>query len=250
MSITIGILALQGNFSQHAELLSYIESNKSVLFNPYKTQYPQEYQYLTEKNIQSRLISKKQDIAGIDGLILPGGESSTIARLIQEQNIQNDLYSLIQSHMPTLGTCAGCILLSKTVFTRNRKHTEQHSNNEDLDSKHDSNKYFQSPLAVCDISIERNSYGRQAFSFFATSICVNNTLISLGIRNIEGLFIRAPRIIATGAGDNSKTLFMHNNDPVIVQHDSKLLCTFHPEAVKSPVLHTLFLLQCIQKKLS
>ncbi len=248
MSITIGILALQGNFSQHSELLSYIESNKNVVFNPYKTQYPQEYKYLIEKNIQSRLISKKQDIAGIDGLILPGGESSTIVRLIQKQNMQDDLYSLIQSHMPTLGTCAGCILLSKTVFTRNRKHTEQHSNNEDLDNKRDSSKSFQSPLAVCDISIERNSYGRQAFSFFATSICVNNTLISLGIRNIKGLFIRAPRIIATG--DNCTTLFMHNNDPVIVQHDSKLLSTFHPEAITSPILHTLFLVQCIQKKLS
>ena len=246
MPIKIGILALQGNFSQHAKLISYIEANKDTLFNPYKTAYSQEHAYLIKENIHSYFITSKKDIHDIDGLIIPGGESSTIIQLIQEQNIQDDLLSLIQSQIPTLGTCAGSIVLAKKIFTKNKKYTEQSTENKDTEEI-DTYKDIQSPLAVCDIIIERNSYGRQVFSFFDHSICVDITLKSLGIRKIEGIFIRAPRIIALG--NKCKTLFVHNKDPVIVQHQSQLLCTFHPEAVASPILHTLFLIQCTEKKL-
>lgn len=172
-------------------------------------------------------ILAEEQLKDIDGLIIPGGESSTMSTLIEAQNLSKALLNIIQAGLPVLATCAGCILLARQVQVKGEMQKP-------------------SPLALLDMHLERNSYGRQAHSFYARAECVDSSLQEQGIQSIRGLFIRAPRVL--NAGKHTQALFTYKESSVVLRHKNILLCTFHPEAVEEITLHLLFLQSCAEYK--
>lgn len=187
----IGVLALQGDFDAHRRRLE-------------------------ELGAEVVLIKKTEQLAGIDGLVIPGGESSTFLKLLGENGFEH-LRKFVCSK-PTFGTCAGAILLAKEV--ENPK---------------------QSGLGVIDIAIRRNAYGRQIDS----SIREGKLLLARpGEGNpiehpMEMVFIRAPKIERLGEG--VEVLASENGDPVVVRQGSAMAATFHPELSDDPSIHKIFL---------
>lgn len=187
----IGVLALQGDFDAHRRRLE-------------------------ELGAEVVLIKKTEQLAGIDGLVIPGGESSTFLKLLGENGFEH-LRKFVCSK-PTFGTCAGAILLAKEV--ENPK---------------------QSGLGVIDIAIRRNAYGRQIDS----SIREGKLLLARpGEGNpiehpMEMIFIRAPKIERLGEG--VEVLASENGDPVVVRQGSAMAATFHPELSDDPSIHKIFL---------
>lgn len=187
----IGVLALQGDFDAHRRRLE-------------------------ELGAEVVLIKKTEQLAGIDGLVIPGGESSTFLKLLGENGFEQ-LRRFVCSK-PTFGTCAGAILLAKEV--ENPK---------------------QSGLGVIDIAIRRNAYGRQIDS----SIREGKLLLARpGEGNpiehpMEMIFIRAPKIERLGEG--VEVLASENGDPVVVRQGSAMAATFHPELSDDPSIHKIFL---------
>jgi 5'-phosphate synthase pdxT subunit len=174
-SLFIGVLALQGAFREHALMLRRMGA----------------------KVVEVRL---PEDLNSLDGLVIPGGESTTIMRLAR-------LYGLDEAvrdfRGPILGTCAGMIV---------------------LDREH---------LAVADIEVDRNAYGRQVRSFEA------DVKLAGERRPLRGVFIRAPRVRATGA--DVEVLGELDGEPVLVRDGRLLLATFHPELTDDTRVHELFL---------
>ncbi|MBF0314931.1 MAG: pyridoxal 5'-phosphate synthase glutaminase subunit PdxT [Oligoflexia bacterium] len=165
-SLTIGVLALQGCVLPHK---FHIEGHGACF----------------------KEVRAKEDLDGIDGLILPGGESSSMLKLIREFSLEEDLKAAF-ARMPVWGVCAGAILLAKQVESPR-----------------------QWSFALCDITIERNAYGRQLDSFNAT------------IDNYPVAFIRAPIIRSVGQDVETHALFKEH--PVWVKSDTVMITTFHPE---------------------
>ncbi len=201
----IGILALQGNFEQHQEVLRVAESK-----------IPQ--------NVFSHLVTNAKDLMNpYDALILPGGESSTMKTLLHKQGLFDSLQRLIYKRVPIFATCAGTILLA------------QYIHKESFDPLGPEKKEYD-PMAVAfsaaRISVNRNGYGRQVFSFSA------NIETTMGF-DVAGMFIRAP--VITEVGEGVEVLGYYKEDPVIVMQDSMLMTTFHPEAVDDDSLHCFFL---------
>lgn len=155
------------------------------------------------------LVKKKQDFAGIDGLIIPGGESTTIGKLLKESGMDKEILKL---KVPIYGTCAGAILLSKKISGK------QKANN----------------LGLMDIEIERNAYGRQMDSF--------EKEISFDGRKIPAVFIRAPRI--KKIGKNVEVLAKDGKDMVAVREGRFLATMFHPELTDDLSVHRYFLKMC------
>ena len=182
--LTIGVLALQGAYEAHANTL------KSLGAIP-------------------KLIRTPAELTGLDGLIIPGGESTTMLKFLERNAFFDALQSFVQT-TPTFGTCAGAILLAKDV-----QHPAQKS------------------LAAMDITVERNAYGRQIDS----SILTAPTQLPGG--PLEMVFIRAPRITQTGPG--VETLATRDGSPVLVREGHLLAATFHPELSQDPRIHELFL---------
>ena len=182
--LTIGVLALQGAYEAHANTL------KSLGAIP-------------------KLIRTPAELTGLDGLIIPGGESTTMLKFLERNAFFDALQSFVQT-TPTFGTCAGAILLAKDV-----QHPAQKS------------------LAAMDITVERNAYGRQIDS----SILTAPTQLPGG--PLEMVFIRAPRITHTGT--NVETLAERDGFPVLVREGHLLAATFHPELSQDPRIHQLFL---------
>jgi 5'-phosphate synthase pdxT subunit len=185
--LTIGILALQGAYEAHAKTLQSL-------------------------GIITRLIRTPEDLIAptrVDGLIIPGGESTTMLKFLERNGFLDVLTSFVQ-HTPTFGTCAGAILLAKDV---------QHP--------------AQTSLAAMDITVERNAYGRQIDS----TILTVPTEIPGG--PLEMVFIRAPRI--TRAGAQVETLATRDGFPVLVRERHLLAATFHPELSSDTRVHELFL---------
>ncbi|MED4073641.1 pyridoxal 5'-phosphate synthase glutaminase subunit PdxT [Priestia endophytica] len=170
---TIGILALQGAVREHAK--AFERAGAEVV-----------------------LVKKVEQLESIDGLVLPGGESTTMRRLIDKYGFMEPLKAFAAQKKPMFGTCAGLILLASDLIGYSEPH-----------------------LGVMDIKVERNSFGRQRESFEA----------ALSIKGVGedfiGVFIRAPHIVEVG--QDVEVLAMHGDRIVAAQQGSFLGCSFHPE---------------------
>jgi 5'-phosphate synthase pdxT subunit len=183
-TLTIGILALQGAYEAHAKVLTALGATP-------------------------KLVRLPEDLANLSGLIMPGGESTTMLKFLE----RNDFFATLQTFVqttPTFGTCAGAILLAKDVT-----HPAQKS------------------LSALDITVERNAYGRQNDSVILTAPT------SLPGAPLEMVFIRAPRITRTGPA--VETLATRDGVPVLVREGHLLAATFHPELSADSRVHQLFL---------
>ena len=151
-----------------------------------------------------------KDLEGLDGLILPGGESTAMRRLIDRYGLMEPLREFAKTGKPMFGTCAGLILLAGTVVGYDEPH-----------------------LGVMDVTVERNSFGRQVDSFEA----------DLVIRGIDGtfeaVFIRAPHIVS--AGPTTEVLCEHNGKIVMAKSGQFLGCSFHPELTEDHRITDYFL---------
>jgi 5'-phosphate synthase pdxT subunit len=180
----IGILALQGAYEAHARTLLSL-------------------------GIAAKLIRTPDELQNLDGLIIPGGESTTMLKFLERNNFLDALTTFVR-HTPTFGTCAGAILLAKNVENP-----------------------AQQSLGALDITVERNAYGRQIDSAILTAPT------QLEGAPLEMVFIRAPRITRTGP--QVKTLATRDNFPVLVREGHLLAATFHPELSADTRVHQLFL---------
>ena len=178
----IGILAIQGDYAAHAEALA-------------------------ESGAEPIEVRKPDQLAGLDGLILPGGESTTMLKFLKLRFFEA-LEQFCGSH-PVFGTCAGAILLAREV--RNPK---------------------QRSLGILDAVVERNAYGRQIDS----AILRAETELPGG--PLEMVFIRAPRIVETGAG--VQVLARRDGSPALVRQGVVMAATFHPELSSDRRVHRLF----------
>jgi 5'-phosphate synthase pdxT subunit len=188
--LTIGILALQGAYEAHAKTLLSLGVPTKLIRTPGELTGP-------------------AGLPTIDGLIIPGGESTTMLKFLERNQFLDVLTTFVQ-HTPTFGTCAGAILLAKDV---------QHP--------------AQTSLAAMDITVERNAYGRQIDSAILTAPT------KLEGAPLEMVFIRAPRITRTGP--HVETLATRDGFPVLVREGHLLAATFHPELSSDTRVHQLFL---------
>lgn len=157
-------------------------------------------------------VRQPRQLAGLDGLIIPGGESTTIARLMELYGLASPIRDTAARGLPVMGTCAGLILLARRVSTLDRK-----------------------PLGVLDIGVVRNAYGSQVDSFEAEL-----DVPALGIEPFPGIFIRAPVIGEVGPAVEVMAR-LENGAPVAIQQGNLLGTTFHPELTADRRLHAYFL---------
>lgn len=192
--IYIGVLGIQGNFYEHISILKLLK-------------------------IQYKIIKNKNDFDDIDGLIIPGGESTAIKKYINDFELLDNLKKFIlKKKKPVFGTCAGAILLSNIVINNNIK-------SEGL-------------IQAIDCAIIRNSYGSQADSFIE----------KINIKEIgeyECIFIRAPKII--NINKDCKVWADYNNNPIMISQENVLICTFHPELVNTKI-HSFFINNFLKNK--
>jgi 5'-phosphate synthase pdxT subunit len=153
-----------------------------------------------------------EQFAEVDALIIPGGESTTMLKLLNETGLKEPLLRFTEQK-PVFGTCAGAILLAREV--RNP---------------------MQEALGVMDIAVERNAYGRQLDSRIVRLEPENGRL---GSGEVEAVFIRAPIIRDVGAG--SKVLLRYKGDPVLVEQGRHMVATFHPELSDDDRIHRAFI---------
>jgi len=158
-------------------------------------------------------VRQRDELAEVDALVLPGGESTTMSRLLRVFGLEEPLRERLAGGMPTLATCAGLILLSREV----------------LDGRPD-----QVTLDAFDIVVRRNAYGRQVESFEA-----DLEVEPLGIAPFRGVFIRAPRIEQTG--DSVRVIAEFDGNPVAIMSGPHMGLVFHPEMTGDVRLHQLFL---------
>lgn len=179
----MGVLAIQGDFEAHANALR-------------------------EAGADAVLVRKPEQLADVDGLVIPGGESTTFLKFLDRDGFLVALQNFV-THKPTFGTCAGCILLAKEVT-----------------------RPSQQSLGVLDATVERNAYGRQIDSVIETE----ETKLAGG--PLEMVYIRAPRIVK--AGPTVKVLAERDGFPVLVEQGKILAATFHPELSADRRVHTRF----------
>ena len=188
----VGILSLQGDFDAHRRAVE-------------------------EVGMPARLIRRPRDLEGVSGLIIPGGESTTLLKLARDFGLLEGIKRLHDEGVPIFGTCAGAILLARRVIT-----PEQPS------------------LGLIDVVIERNAWGRQRESFETTAA------IGDGAGGWEGdtalpmdlVFIRAPRIRSCGPG--VEVLITLDGEPVLVRQGTVIASTFHPEMSRDRRVHAMF----------
>lgn len=210
--IKIGVLDIQGSVKEHFDA---IRKAKPVLV----------------KNVS--------DLDDIAGLIIPGGESTTIGKLIKKYGLRDEIVARVKNGMPVWGTCAGAILLAKTVLR-----------NGVLDKKVEN-------LGLMNIVVERNAYGRQLDSFETEIDAGNRMNLSAGgqglilpkkkvawltRQKIPAVFIRAPKIVKVGK--DVKILAKFKNEIVAVRENNLLATTFHPEITEKSALHSYFIKMC------
>jgi pyridoxal 5'-phosphate synthase pdxT subunit len=183
-NMKIGVLAVQGDFAAHRRALCRI-------------------------GVDAVEVRRPADIGIIDGLIIPGGESTTMLKLITEENLGSAIEDFANQGKPVFGTCAGAILLAREV-----RNPSQHS------------------LALIDVTVERNAYGRQIDSFIGQAEC------SFEGGPLEAVFIRAPRI--KEVGPNVTVLATVGGEPVLAREGNILIATFHPELTSDTRTHHLF----------
>jgi len=179
----IGVLAIQGDFDAHAAALR-------------------------EAGADAILVRRPEQLTEADGLVIPGGESTTFLKFLKRDGFLDSLQEFVRNK-PTFGTCAGCILLAKEVT-----HPSQAS------------------LGMLNATVERNAYGRQIDSTIVTSPT------KLGGDPLEMVYIRAPRIVKTGP--EVEVLAERDGFPVLVQQGQILAATFHPELSSDRRVHARF----------
>jgi 5'-phosphate synthase pdxT subunit len=186
----IGVLAIQGDFALHVKMLERIGA-------PFA------------------LVKHAAELAEVGGLIMPGGESTTMLKFLASGGMGEAIKEFVAAGQPVFGTCAGAILLAKEVLNP-----------------------AQERLGLLDITIERNAYGRQVDSSVRQGECPE-----LSPRPVEMVFIRAPIIRRVGKG--VRVLGRCDGLPVLVEQDNILAATFHPELTEDEAVHRYFI-----KKLS
>ena len=193
----IGVLALQGAFAEHIKMLEKL-------------------------GIESFEIRKKSDLSNavnnndVDGLIIPGGESTVIGKLLYDLDLFDDIKKLILKGLPVFGTCAGLILLAKEIENDNRTY-----------------------LGAMDIKVRRNAYGRQLGSFFTES-----EFKGLGV--IPMTFIRAPYI--SSVGKKVEILSEVDGNIVAAKENNILVTSYHPELNDDLKVHEFFIEICKKAK--
>lgn len=189
----IGVLDIQGSVKEHFEALAKAGAAPVLVKNP-------------------------EDLGRVSGLIIPGGESTTIGKLLRRFGLREEIIRRVRAGMPVWGTCAGAILLAKKIEGR-----------ENADS-----------LELMDIIIERNAYGGQLDSF-ETQIEFDCGVGVLG-RMIPAIFIRAPKILEIGVG--VEVLIKRGEEIVGVREGKMLATTFHPELTDDLRVHEYFIGMC------
>ncbi|HNX49288.1 MAG TPA: pyridoxal 5'-phosphate synthase glutaminase subunit PdxT [Thermoanaerobaculaceae bacterium] len=178
------MLALQGDFEAHARALA-------------------------ERGMLPVEVRRRADLHGVSGLVLPGGESTTMLKLMNGSGLAAGLEAVVSAGTPVLATCAGVILIARRVHR-----PEQPS------------------LGLLDVEVERNAYGRQLDS---AVVVLSADADELGRSTLEGVFIRAPRLVSLGKA--VRPLAWRDRDPVLVEQGNVLAATFHPElSAASPVV--------------
>jgi len=186
----IGVLALQGDFIEHEKALNRL-------------------------GVEAREVRLPKDLEGLDGLIIPGGESTTIGKLAVTYDLIEPLRTMAQSGKPLWGTCAGMIFMAKDVARD------------------------QPLLGLMDVKVKRNAFGRQVDSF-EIDLDVNGIE---GTRPFHAIFIRAPLIESVGAGVDVLARIDRNGEPAIVaaRQGNLLATSFHPELSADDRFHRFFL---------
>jgi len=184
--VKIGVLALQGAVAEHIQMLSALDTEA----------------------VPVRLPSQ---LDGLDALIIPGGESTTISKLLTDYSLIEPIRKLAEQGFPILGTCAGLILLAKKVPNLEME-----------------------PIGIMDIEVKRNAFGRQVDSFEA-----DLEIPALHNGTFHGIFIRAPIVEKVEKG--VEILCQLNDKPVAVRQGKLLACAFHPELTDDLRLHRYFL---------
>ena len=179
---TVGVLALQGDFEAHCKAIERA-GGRAVE------------------------VRTAKELTACDGLIVPGGESTTMLKLLAIENLREPLRQFA-ARKPVFGTCAGAILLAHSVTGPS-----------------------QPSLDLIDIDVERNAYGRQIDSRIAR--------VQAGADEMEAVFIRAPKILRVGSGGT--ILATYKNDPVWVEQGRHMVTTFHPELTPDTRVHERFL---------
>ena len=187
--LCVGVLALQGAFREHVAAVASLGAT-------------------------AREVRQLKDIEGIDALIIPGGESTTIGKLLNEWNMIEPLRQRILDGMPVYGSCAGLILLCRDI--------------ENSD---------QPRLGVLDATVRRNAFGRQVDSFET-----NLSIPEIGADPLPAVFIRAP--VITGVGAGVKVLAEVDGQAVAVRQNNILATSFHPELTPDTRMHSYFLSFC------
>lgn len=183
---TIGLLALQGDYLKHGDRFHSL-------------------------GVPVLRVRKPSDLDLVDGLVFPGGESTTIGKLLVISGLDGPIRSRICAGMPIFATCAGLILLATKII--------------DFDQFH---------LGLLDVDVERNAYGRQIESFEA-----DFRSDFFGDPPIKGIFIRAPRIVRLG--ESVEVLAVFENVPVLIRQKNILACSFHPELTDDLRIQNYFL---------
>jgi len=183
----VGVLALQGAFAAHQRALE-------------------------SAGATTRQVRQPGDLAGIDALVMPGGESTTMSRLLTTSGLFDDIKALLSDGLPVFGTCAGMILLATEV----------------LDGRSD-----QLSFGAIDITVQRNGYGRQIDSF-------ETDLDVVGFDTpFHAVFVRAPKVVAIGT--NVEVIAEYDGVPVVVRQGHVMVASFHPELTGDARLHAKFL---------
>jgi 5'-phosphate synthase pdxT subunit len=186
----VGVLALQGDFAAHGAALE-------------------------RAGAEPVFVREREQFADIDGLIIPGGESTTMLKLLRYEGLYDTLAEF-GARKPVFGTCAGAILIAREVSS-----PEQES------------------LGLMDIAVERNAYGRQLDSRVTELDPTPDFQERTAPGKLEAVFIRAP--IIRRVSDGARVLATYNGDPVLVEQGRHLAATFHPELTGDSRVHELFL---------
>jgi 5'-phosphate synthase pdxT subunit len=187
---TVGVLALQGDFAAHGAALE--RAGAAPVY-----------------------VREREQLAALDGLVIPGGESTTMLKLLGYDGLLDALVEFGR-HKPVFGTCAGAILMASHVLSP-----------------------AQESLGLMDLDIERNAYGRQIDSRVAVLEPEPEFQERTVPGKLEAVFIRAPVIRRVGGG--TKILAWYAGDPVLVENGAHLAATFHPELTRDTRVHALFL---------
>ncbi|QSQ07851.1 Pyridoxal 5'-phosphate synthase subunit PdxT [Koleobacter methoxysyntrophicus] len=182
----VGVLALQGSVEEHISILKKIEG------------------------IEPIKVKTREELMEVDRLIIPGGESTTMGKLLRDFNLLNPLVDRIKDGMPVWGTCAGMILLAKKIEGSPEGH-----------------------LMVMDIQVRRNAYGRQIYSFM-----IRKVIPEFSNEKIPLIFIRAPYI--TEIGKNVTPLLELDGHILAAKQENMLATSFHPELTNNTVVHDYF----------